>query len=741
MKIIRMILNKKEIFVKYIGSSLISFILDLSLFNLFVFLLGNNVGNNIVISTVFARFISSFVNYLINKNSVFKRKSGSFVDKNTIFKYYFLVIIQMFVSGFLVDGIYNRVSFNVNFIKVPVEICLFFVNYFIQKKFIFCEKRKKININRNIVCIILGIMTSFSLIVDLDKNSIVNFSKTDTNVLLYFVLGLFLIFFYKKYDLIYKNNVVFKILASVFSLFMVILYSYAKIGNGYLAFGSLIFVLISIVKFYSFYKLFYIGINILYDLLCHYKINDIVKKSKFIKLFNAHPFICSFIIILLCYIPYVLAYYPAVLSPDPARQIKEFMGLHTEYMDSVVLIDPNVTITNFNPVLHTLLLGSCFKIGYNIGNVNFGLFIYTIIQMIIVLSCFSYSICFLKKRGVVNKILFIILGIYSLVPVFPFYTLSTNKDTIFCMFTLLYLLKLYEIITMKVSRKWCVKFFIIMILVTLTRNNGIYIILLSLPFTLIWLKDKRKTILILSIGVLSFNLLYNNVVLPYFKISNTSIREMLSIPFQQTARLAKYYPSAFSESDKEIVDKVLNFDTLAERYDPVLADDVKNEYNIYTTKEDLLKYFKAWGNGFVKKPLVYFDATINNVYGYFYPDTSNWYLYYKWNPELKKASFDFHFNNLSFLRSVLSNYGTKFPFIPVIGMFVNIAFVCWIHFFLLSSLIVKKAYKYLPLCLIPLSFILVCIASPANTYFRYAFPYITILPVMFSLLYYVFQEK
>ena len=135
------------------------------------------------------------------------------------------------------------------------------------------------------------------------------------------------------------------------------------------------------------------------------------------------------------------------------------------------------------------------------------------------------------------------------------------------------------------------------------------------------------------------------------------------------------------------------------------------------------------------------DATINNIYGYFYPDTSNWYIYYKYNTKLRSSGFDYHYNSLSGMRDVLSAYGTAYPYIPIIGLFVNIGFVGWIYFFLFVALIVKKKYKLIPFVLPALSFILVCVAGPANTYFRYALPYIMPLPLTLCLLYYIFQDK
>lgn len=749
MKRVKKIIKNNFTFIKYLVSAGISFVIDISLFSLFIILFKGKITSFEMLATISARIISSIFNYLINKNAVFKNEDGSKIDKVTMIKYTSLVIVQTVISGLLVTFLCKNINMPSKIfilpketaIKVPVEMFLFISNYYIQKYYIFTKTPHKINISDNVKAFIFSIACSFTLLVKLSRGSIISFTHKDTNVITLLAIGILLYIFYKKNSNKYDNNKIFNVLAFIFSIFMIFGYSYDKVGSAYFVFGNISFMIISMIKLYSYYILFKMSINCIYDLLCNYKIKDIVKKSKIIELFNNHPFLFSFIVIIICYIPYIVAYYPAVMGYDPSNQIREFMGMHTRYMDSVILIDPNVTITNFNPVLHTLFLGSCFKIGHIFGNDNLGLFIYTILQTIILASTLSYSISYMKKNGVVNKLLFIILGIYALVPVFPFYSISTNKDTIFCCFVLLYCLKLYDIIVNKQSTKNYISFFIITLMVTLTRNNGIYTVILSLPFTLIWLKDKRKKILITLASVLVVYVGYNKVILPSFKISNTSIREVLSIPFQQTARLAKYHPESFSEKDKEIIDKILVFDTLGERYNPKLSDPVKNKFNIYTTNDDLIKYFGVWSKGLTKHPDVYMDATISNIYGYFYPNTSSWYIYYEYNTKLKEAGFNYHYNGLSIFRNILSTIGNSYPYIPIIGLFVNIAFTCWIYLFLLCALLKKKEYKFIPFVLPAISFILVCVAGPANTYFRYALPYIMPLPMTLCLLYYVFQEK
>lgn len=114
-------------FIKYILGSLSSFFLDIVLFVFFL-----KMRKNIVFSTILARIISSIYNYFINLKIVFKNR-----NKFSFIKYYILVFLQMLISSF---GTYVfHVSFDINAIgiKILVDLALFIVNYYIQKKYIF----------------------------------------------------------------------------------------------------------------------------------------------------------------------------------------------------------------------------------------------------------------------------------------------------------------------------------------------------------------------------------------------------------------------------------------------------------------------------------------------------------------------------------------------------------------------------------------------------------------------------
>jgi len=120
-------------FVKYIISALSSFLLDIALFAVIVFVTKEVLPAYILVSTVAARIISSFYNYMINKNIVFAGNRG----RNTLLKYYGLAVSIMLASGALTTFLFGISFLNEVGSKVLVDTVLFLCSYYVQKKWIF----------------------------------------------------------------------------------------------------------------------------------------------------------------------------------------------------------------------------------------------------------------------------------------------------------------------------------------------------------------------------------------------------------------------------------------------------------------------------------------------------------------------------------------------------------------------------------------------------------------------------
>lgn len=116
-----------RLFTRYIITSISSFIIDiLSFISIYLLI------NNILISTVISRILSSLWNYNINSTFVFNKKS----IRSTVM-YYILASIIMLISGLAVTYLHSVSNVPVLFLKIFVDLILFIITYNLQKNVIF----------------------------------------------------------------------------------------------------------------------------------------------------------------------------------------------------------------------------------------------------------------------------------------------------------------------------------------------------------------------------------------------------------------------------------------------------------------------------------------------------------------------------------------------------------------------------------------------------------------------------
>lgn len=130
--------------LSFFMSSAISTVIDIVLFYILSRILSDALGTATVLAaTVLARAVSSFTNYIINKQKVFNSEK----IENSVLKYYALAIPQMLVSALIVTilkSIFTAGSFVSTIIKMIVDTVLFFISYRIQNCWVFTDRRKKL---------------------------------------------------------------------------------------------------------------------------------------------------------------------------------------------------------------------------------------------------------------------------------------------------------------------------------------------------------------------------------------------------------------------------------------------------------------------------------------------------------------------------------------------------------------------------------------------------------------------
>jgi len=124
---------------KFLLSSIMSSVIDLSIFWLLSILLINTMDKyaSILIATVSARVISSFFNFSFNRKAVFKSKESI---KDSIVRYYALCVCQLLISYGLVYFVTEALSLGGGLTvvsKAIIDTILFMISFRIQRRWVF----------------------------------------------------------------------------------------------------------------------------------------------------------------------------------------------------------------------------------------------------------------------------------------------------------------------------------------------------------------------------------------------------------------------------------------------------------------------------------------------------------------------------------------------------------------------------------------------------------------------------
>ncbi len=138
-----------KVFLKFMLSSLSSFFIDIFMYWILGYMLRPIISDRlllpffdlsvlILMRTVISRLASSLFNFFINKNQVFKNDSNSPI---LIVKYYSLVVVQLFLSAFLVNHLLTFIAYS-TLRKCIIDTLLFTVSFQIQREWVFKKKAK-----------------------------------------------------------------------------------------------------------------------------------------------------------------------------------------------------------------------------------------------------------------------------------------------------------------------------------------------------------------------------------------------------------------------------------------------------------------------------------------------------------------------------------------------------------------------------------------------------------------------
>ena len=440
-------------------------------------------------------------------------------------------------------------------------------------------------------------------------------------------------------------------------------------------------------------------------------------------------FILSAAMIFLGSVPYLMLYAPGLNIFDTHDQILQFFGYPSYIGDGSALSD-------HHPVFLTVVYAAFMKLGLLLGSANIGQMIYSIVSMAALSCAWAYALCALYDEGLNKRTCLYIAGFVALYPVFALYAFNMCKDVSAAPFVLIFITQMIRLHRTGGQAIRSGKFFAAMLLnclmLMLTRKPSMYALAFAAVFAVIFYRGVRVRIGACLLGaVVLFHAGYSSLLLPAMGVIPGETREMLSIPFQMTARYLNTYDDATQE-ELDAVARVLNLEAV-KNYDPRLSDPVKDTSNPDLGGGNLSAYLGAFVTMGLRHPGVYLDAWLNMIYGYFYPSDSNTIFCLTLNsPDQGNLTLT-QDERLDAARLELHNiFYFRLRRIPGAGALLYVNAVSWGFLLLLVYAVLRGGLKEAAPYMFFFGTLGICLLSPKSGEIRYLMPILYALPVMFG---------
>lgn len=307
----------------------------------------------------------------------------------------------------------------------------------------------------------------------------------------------------------------------------------------------------------------------------------------------------AFGVMLLCWLPVIIAYFPGITGYDMDFQMDQLRrGAYSSH----------------HPLLHTLFIGLFWKLGALLGNESAGYGAHTVAQAVLLAASIAYALSWLNTLRCHKGFWYALLAYFALSPQHAVLAVSGTKDVLFAAAMLVSVVELCRLLSEPERRArrgvlaWDAA---VIALAGLLRNNAVYALALTLLVSFLFFRRKvgRRVLCIMLAGMMAAA--GGAAALERLtQARGVSVREMLSIPCQQLARVyAKYGLDApVGYEIREVLPD-------AENYAPDRADFTKRSAKV-TTPERLTRFFKLWAREAVHYPIEYIDAFLYNTRGF-----------------------------------------------------------------------------------------------------------------------------
>lgn len=484
------------------------------------------------------------------------------------------------------------------------------------------------------------------------------------------------------------------------------------------------------------------------------KLNDFAEGSPAWSVIPANPRLIRntkricFVIIIIIWLLIYLGMYPGLYGYDAPYFMQQYM-----YDAIAVRIYP----------AYTTVFYKLFCLGLNLGGSNeSALALVMALQGALSLFGIWRILCFLETYIYSAKTIVFTALFYTMLPTHAILSFSSTTDAPFVVFFSMCVIHSIRIVLdrdayWKDPKNW-LSFGGWMVLLCLTRLNGIYVLLVFAVFIPFYLKKTRvKTTLAFLSAALIFQTC-QGVINNYYGITKetSAISSMLSIPVQQIGRVHENAYDKLSEEEWGVIYRYIPSDMFyIYNYQPCISDVLMRQ----AKNEELLAqnpgtFLKMYVTVLTRAPVECLQAGLLSCIGLWYPDKyySDWRMYHPFieyqmftdDPGYRSEFLAIHRQSkLPFVDKLLSElYGevraegvpVEFDDIPIFSTFTRIGLYFFAVIYAFFYLLYRRRFCFLP-CIGLVLGVVICVILGPVTFYRYCAPMISSTPVWLTTLF------
>ena len=423
----------------------------------------------------------------------------------------------------------------------------------------------------------------------------------------------------------------------------------------------------------------------------------------------------------------ITCFYPGNGTQDSVNQLIQVLTGH--YM-------------NNHPICHTMLIRLFFMTGNLLfHDVNAGFAFYSLFSILFVSGAVAYAVSTLYRLEVRKEILVAVLLPFLLLPEHIAYSFTMWKDIPFSASVLYFIVSVFRFINQLYFSK---KFNLTMVILSsigicMFRGNGLIVFFIMLLFFYTLFRKKYRELLISFSCVMLLALFVTFPVCKMLGYQQSDSVELLSVPIQQIARTVSENDD-ISQSQIELVSKVVNVDSMKQKYDPTTSDPLKSLIRKEGNKDYLNDHFGRY-------VLLYIQMGLTHPNSYIAAWTDETQGYWNVRTQYNRYASGILGEEIGLRRTVVSGkmqklvflYFSLYYYLDILKPFYNIGLYTW-GILLVLFIAYRRKDKLTMFLTIPCISVIftLLIGTPVANESRYAYSLLCCLPFLAVI---VFRRK